>query len=150
MRSSSISSKIVVFLMILPAFSGCMEDSVKDPFELEFSVDHLVGGEFQNLRIVSSDRATRTAGIPVISSSTRIPYDVDVVEGPITGSALVYFDGDFPGVPESNKAPPQSSHSLAHNLIAAVTEVNEMVFGFMFTGIVENTCGEICTFEAEW
>ena len=100
--------------------------------------------------MLSSDRATRTAGIPVISSSTRIPYDVDVVDGPINGSALVYFDGDFPGVPESNKAPPQSSHSLAHNLIAAVTEVNEMVFGFMFTGIVENTCGEICTFEAEW
>ena len=100
--------------------------------------------------MLSSDRATRTAGIPVISSSTRIPYGVDVVDGPIDGSALVYFDGDFPGVPESNTAPPQSSHSLAHNLIAGVTEVNEMVFGFMFTGIVENTCGEICTFEAEW
>ena len=56
MGSSSISSKIVVFLMIFPAFSGCMEDSVEDPLELEFSVDYLVGGEFQNLRIVSSDR----------------------------------------------------------------------------------------------
>ena len=56
MGYSSISSKIVVFLMILPAFSGCMEDSVEDSLELEFSVVYLVGGEFQNLRIVSSDR----------------------------------------------------------------------------------------------
>ena len=56
MRSSSFSSKIVVFLMIIPAFSGCMEDSVEDPLKLEFSVDYLVGGEFQNLRVVSSDR----------------------------------------------------------------------------------------------
>ena len=100
--------------------------------------------------MLSSDRATRTAGIPVISSSTRLPYGVDVVDGPINGSALVYFDGDFPEVPKSNTAPPQSFHSLAHNLIASVPEVNEMVFGFMFTGIVENTCGYLCTFEAEW
>jgi len=100
--------------------------------------------------MLSSDRATRTAGIPVLSSSTRQPYGVDVVDGPINGSVLVYFDGNFPAVPETNLAPPQSSHSLAHNLIAGVSEVNEMVFGFMFTGIIENTCGEICTFEADW
>ena len=56
MSHSSISSKIIFFLMIIPAFSGCMEDSVEDPLELEFSVDYLVGGEFQNLRIVGSDR----------------------------------------------------------------------------------------------
>ena len=56
MGYSSISSKIVVFLMLFPAFSGCMEDSVEDPLELEFSVDYLVGGEFQNLRVVGSDR----------------------------------------------------------------------------------------------
>ncbi len=100
--------------------------------------------------MLSSDRATRTAGIPVLNSSTRQPYGVEIVAGPINGSALVYFDGDFPEVPEANVAPPQGYHSLAHNLIASVPEVNEMVFGFLFTGIVENTCGEICTFEADW
>ena len=100
--------------------------------------------------MLSSDRATRTAGIPVLSSSTRQPYAVEVVDGPINGSALVYFDGNFPAVPEGNIAPPQGYHSLAHNLIASVPEVNEMVFRFLFTGMVENTCGEICTFEADW
>ena len=63
MSRSSISSKMVLFLMIFPAFSGCMEDSVEDPLELEFSVAYLVGGEFQNLRIVSSD-----------SMSVLVPY----------------------------------------------------------------------------
>ena len=96
--------------------------------------------------MLSSDRASRTAQIPVLSNSTRLPYGLEILDGPIIGSALVYFDGNFPGVPESNVAPPQSSHSLAHNLIAPVKEVNDMVFGFLFTGVVSNTCGEVCTF----
>ena len=82
----------------------------------------------------------------VLSNSTRLPYGLEILDGPIIGSALVYFDGNFPRVPESNVAPPQSSHSLAHNLIAPVKEVNDMVFGFLFTGVVSNTCREICTF----
>jgi len=100
--------------------------------------------------MLSSDRACRAADIPVLSTSTRLPYGVDIVEGPIEGSAAVFFDGNFPEVPEGNTGPSPEYHSLAHNLIAGVPEVNAMVFGFMLTGIVENTCGEICTFEAEW
>ena len=100
--------------------------------------------------MLSSDRACRAADIPVLSTSTRLPYDVDVVEGPIEGSAAVFFDGNFPEVPEGNTGPSPEYHSLAHNLIAGVPEVNAMVFGFMLTGIVENTCGEFCTFEADW
>ena len=71
MSHSSISSKMIIFLMIIPAFSGCMEDSVEDPLELEFSVDYLVGGEFQNLRIVGSD-----------SMSVLVPY---LIFNPDTG-----------------------------------------------------------------
>ena len=56
MVNHSNTSKIVAILMLIPAFSGCMEDSVEDPYKLDFSVDYLVGGEFQNLRIVGSDR----------------------------------------------------------------------------------------------
>ena len=100
--------------------------------------------------MLSSDRACRSADLPVLSTSTRLPYGVDVVEGPIEGSAAVFFDGSFPAVPEGNSGASPEYHSLAHNLIAGVPEVNEMVYGFMFTGIVENTCGDTCTFEAEW
>ena len=56
MQNHSMASKIIAFLMILPAISGCVEDSVEEPLELDFSVDFLVGGEFQSIRIVSSDR----------------------------------------------------------------------------------------------
>jgi hypothetical protein len=100
--------------------------------------------------MLSSDRACRSADLPVLSTSTRFPYGVELVEGPVEGSAAVFFDGSFPAVPEGNSGAPPEYHSLAHNLIAGVPEVNEMVYGFMFTGIVENTCGDICTFEAEW
>ena len=50
--------------------------------------------------MLSSDRASRTAEIPVLSNSTRLPYGREILDGPIIGSALVYFDGDFPEVPD--------------------------------------------------
>ena len=48
--------KFITFLLLFPAISGCVEDSVDNPLELDFSVDFLVGGEVQNLRILSSER----------------------------------------------------------------------------------------------
>ena len=54
--STSKNHTIRYVLMIFPALCGCMEDSVEDPLELEFSVDYLVGGEVQNLGIMASDR----------------------------------------------------------------------------------------------
>ena len=42
--------------MVMPAISGCVEDSVEEPLKLDFSVNFLVGGEVQNLRILSSER----------------------------------------------------------------------------------------------
>ena len=42
--------------MIFPAFCGCMEDESEASPSLSFSVDYLVGGEVQTLRITSSDR----------------------------------------------------------------------------------------------
>ena len=45
MQNPSMTSKVIAFLMIFPAVSGCVEDSVVDSLELEFSVDTLVGGD---------------------------------------------------------------------------------------------------------
>ena len=56
MQNHSLASKIIAFLTIIPAFSGCLEDSVQESLELDFSVSFLVGGEVQSLRIISSDR----------------------------------------------------------------------------------------------
>ena len=51
MQNLSMTSKVIAFLMIFPAISGCVEDSIVDPFELEFSVDTLVGGEVQTISV---------------------------------------------------------------------------------------------------
>ena len=56
MLNSSSASKILVFLLIFPAVSGCVEDTIDDSFSLSFSLDTLIGGELQTLRITSSDR----------------------------------------------------------------------------------------------
>ena len=70
MQNHSVTSKVIAFLMILPAISGCVEDSVTDPLELEFSVDKLVGGEVQTLRIVSSDRMSVLVPYLMFNSET--------------------------------------------------------------------------------
>ena len=53
----------LAFLMIFPALCGCMDNNTNEKFELEFSVDNLVGGELQTLRITSST-----------SMSVLVPY----------------------------------------------------------------------------
>ena len=100
--------------------------------------------------MLSSDRAGRTANIPILNTSSRIPYGMDVDNGPVNGSAMVYFDGNFPGVPEGNLPPPSEYHSLAHNSVATVPESNELVFQFLSTGIITNTCDNVCDYEFDW
>ena len=56
MEEHSVIARFVVILMVVPALSGCLEDEVDRSLEVEFSVDFLVGGELQTLRLVSSDR----------------------------------------------------------------------------------------------
>ena len=64
------ASKLIAFLMVLPAISGCVEDSVENKLELDFSVDFLVGGELQTLRILSSDRMSVLVPYLIFNSET--------------------------------------------------------------------------------
>ncbi|CAI8374767.1 MAG: Uncharacterised protein [Marine Group II euryarchaeote MED-G33] len=97
--------------------------------------------------MLSSDRAARTAGIPVLNGSMWLPFGVDVVDGPITGSAVVYWDGGYDVMPDTNAAPPLGDAGLAHNEIAPITQVNSMVEDFLLTGIINDTCNGSCTFD---
>ncbi len=97
--------------------------------------------------MLSSDRAARTAGIPVLSGSMWSPFGVDVVDGPITGSAVVYWDGGYAAMPDTNAAPPLGDAGLAHNEIAPIAQVNSMVEDFLLTGIINDTCNGSCTFD---
>ena len=75
----------IAFLLLFPAISGCVEDSVDTSLSLDFSVDSLVGGEVQNLRIASSDRM-----------SVLVPY---LVYNPDTGyfqnGTILNFDASY-------------------------------------------------------
>ena len=96
---------------------------------------------------LSSDRAARTAGIPVLDSSARLPYGLTPAAGPIDGSAVVYWDGGYSVMPEDNSAPPLDQSSKAHNEIGPIEAVNDMVRDFLLTGIVNDTCADTCTFD---
>ena len=96
---------------------------------------------------LSSDRAARTAGIPMLNGSMMSPYGIDVADGPITGSAIVYWDGSYDAMPDTNAAPPIGDSGKAHNEIAPIIQVNAMVEDFLLTGIINDTCGGSCTFD---
>jgi hypothetical protein len=96
---------------------------------------------------LSSDRAARTAGIPMLNGSMRSPYGIDVADGPITGSAIVYWDGSYDAMPDTNAAPPIGDAGKAHNEIAPIIQVNSMVEYFLLTGVINDTCGGSCTFD---
>ena len=96
---------------------------------------------------LSSDRAARTAGIPMLNGSMMTPYGIDIVDGPINGSAIVYWDGGYDAMPDTNAAPPLGDAGLAHNEIAPIIQVNSMVKDFLLTGVINDTCGGSCTFD---
>ena len=52
-------------------------------------------------------------------------------------------------MPETNAPPPTSDSGLAHNKIAPIIGVNEMVESFLSTGVVPDTCNGTCTFDAD-
>ena len=96
---------------------------------------------------LSSDRAARTAGIPMLNGSTLSPYGIETADGPISGSAVVYWNGDYDAMPDTNAAPPIGDSGKAHNEIAPILQVNSMVEDFLRTGVVNDTCGGSCTFD---
>ena len=102
MASDNLVSKFTAFLLLFPAISGCVEDSVDDPLELEFSVEFLVGGEVQNLRILSSERM-----------SVLVPY---LLYNPDTGyfqnGTILDFDNAYDSHTIQILVPPSSEECV--------------------------------------
>ena len=96
---------------------------------------------------LSSDRSARTAGVPMLNGSMLSPYGIEVADGPITGSAIVYWDGNYDAMPDTNSPPPIGDAGAAHNEIAPILQVNSMVEDFLLTGVINDTCGGSCTFD---
>ena len=104
---------------------------------------------------LSADRSARAAGMPLLNGSMRTPYAIDVADGPITGSAIVYWDGNYTAMPDTNAAPPIGDAGKAHNEIAPIIQVNSMVKDFLMTGVINDTCNGSCSFDydtdqADW
>ena len=99
---------------------------------------------------LSADRASRTSGIPVLANSTYHPYGLDVTEAPVSGSAIVYFDGRFPAVPSGNIQGPMEYHSLAHNQVLGYDPAVDLATDFLLNGQITDTCSGECYFEGTW
>ena len=112
-----------------------------------FNILSIISVNDAQVPALSSDRAARTAGIPVLDSSARLPYGLTPAAGPIDGSAVVYWDGGYSAMPEDNSAPPLSQSSKAHNEIGPIEAVNDMVREFLLTGVINDTCDDTCTFD---
>ena len=102
MQNHSLTSKIIAFLMVMPAISGCVEDSVEEPLKLDFSVNFLVGGEVQNLRILSSERM-----------SVLVPY---LIYNPDTGyfqnGTILDFNSAYASYTIQILVPPSSEECM--------------------------------------
>ena len=129
----------------LPFTDGGMDGELH-PYEILY----VVSINDAQVTTLSADRASRTSGIPVLANSTYHPYGLDVIEAPVTGSAIAYFDGRFPAVPSGNIQGPMEYHSLAHNQVLGYEPAVELATEFLLSGQITDTCAGECFFEGTW
>ena len=129
----------------LPFRDGGLEGELH-PFEILY----LVSINDAQVTTLSADRASRTSGIPVLANSTYHPHNLDVAQAPISGSAIVYFDGNFPEVPPGNIQGPMAYHSLAHNQVLGFAPAIDLATGYLLSGTVTDTCSGQCYFNGTW
>jgi len=121
-------------------------EGIIDPFDM-FYLSSMMDAQVTTL---SADRAARTGQVPIISGSAYVPFGMETTDGPISGSAAVYFDGDFPPLPSGNENGPMWHHSLAHNLVLEVPAAEKMAYGYLINGILVNHCNPTCVFAGDW
>jgi hypothetical protein len=129
----------------LPFRDGGLEGELH-PFEILY----LVSINDAQVTTLSADRASRTSGIPVLANSTYHPHDLDVTQAPISGSAIVYFDGNFPEVPPGNIQGPMAYHSLAHNQVLGFAPAIDLATDYLLSGTITDTCSGKCYFNGTW
>ena len=96
---------------------------------------------------ISSSRMMRTANIPILDSSTIIPYGIDVVNETHQGSVGVFFDGGYIHAPDGNEYG-EEPHP-AHNAIGALKIARDMAFAYLQMQDIIDTCNGNCTFTSD-
>ena len=114
-----------------------------EPYELMtlFSIADL------QISNISSSRMMRTANIPILDSSTMIPYGVDVVNESYKGSVGVFFDGGYIHAPDGNEYG-EEPHP-AHNAIGGLKIARDMAFAFLQMEDILDTCNGSCIFSPD-
>ena len=115
-----------------------------------YDVLYLVSINDAQVTTLSADRASRTSGIPVLANSTYYPHGLEIADSPTTGSAIVYFDGNFPAVPSGNIQGPMAYHSLAHNQVLGFEPAIDLASGFLQSGTIADECSGKCYFNGTW
>ena len=129
----------------LPYLDGGLDGDLH-PYE----VLYLVSINDAQVTTLSADRASRTANIPVMANSTYHPHGLDIVESLESGSAIMYFDGLFPPVPEGNIQGPMEYHSLAHNQVLGFDPAVDLATDYLLNGTIIDNCNGLCYFEGTW
>ena len=113
-----------------------------------FSVISTISINDAQVPSLSADRSARAAGMFVLENSSHLPFGVPTAsDGFRDGSVIVYWDGGYDAMPETNAAPPLGDAGKAHNEIAPIGQVNEMVEAFLIDGVLVDTCEGACTFD---
>ena len=94
---------------------------------------------------LSTEWQVRTMGAPVLGPTVKVPYGIAEQVGPLTGAALVVFDGGAPAPPPENvPAPSTGAHSLTRNQLATRRQMKT----FYETGMIVNECTGPCVCQA--
>ena len=96
---------------------------------------------------ISSARMMRTANIPILNSSTIIPYGIDIVNETHIGSVGVFFDGGYILAPDGNEYG-EEPHP-AHNAIGGLFSARDMAFKYLQLEDIVDTCNGNCSFSSD-
>jgi hypothetical protein len=93
---------------------------------------------------ISTHWQARTMGIPVLTPTVEMPWGLDTMEGPITGSAMVIMDGrddSDPPIPAENVPAPNTG---AHYVTREQPASWRQIANFYATGTIVNECDGAC------
>lgn len=107
----------------------------KEIFMLSALGDHLVSN-------YGSLVMARSIGLPQLEPKVRTRYGLESVTGPTTGEAWLELDFGLAPVPIGNL--PARDGSDPHSAPFGLTVVQDMVYEFLSTGIIDNLCTGTC------
>lgn len=89
---------------------------------------------------VSMETAARSAGIPILGPPFYEPYDLPVLDGPLSSALTVWDEHKEPDPPITNSANEEDNDT--HGSLRKRTKAIEQIRTFFDTGEIVQTCGE--------